>query len=163
MPVGVIPPTRIISYQQLVVEADPDWQRLKQRPWIYQFSTGRRFLGRPDIYTAPANGSAPLPPGAAPTVQSVALLNVGGAVHMTTPWEFPVTASGLLPGQIWWNAGVLTIVPGLPFDVTQPQLFLSDPSWLVLLDGAAAMPLSNPGKHNKRLYRGGSNIVSIDT
>jgi len=163
MTIGVAPPTRIISFQQLVQEADPNWNRAKQRPWIYSFSNGRRFLGRPDIYTAAADGSAAPAPGASPTVQSVALVNVAGAVHMTTPWEFPVTASGLLPGQIWWNAGVLTIVPGLAFNAALPPIFLSDPSWRVLLDGAGGMPTSNPGKHNQRLYRGAANVVSVDT
>ena len=162
MAVGVLPPTRILSYQQLVLEADPDWNRLKQRPWIYQFSNGRRFLGRPDIYTAPADGSAPLPPGRAPVVQDVALQNDGGVVYMLTPWEFPMSSSGLLPGQIYWDGGVLAITPGVVFDPTQPPLYFYGPAWMVLLDGAASMPTSNPGKHDQRLWNNG-NLVCIDT
>lgn len=46
------PPTRILSWQQLVLEADPDYQRLNQRPVVYQFSNGRTFVERPDIYTS---------------------------------------------------------------------------------------------------------------
>ena len=155
MTVGVIPPTRIISYQQLVLEADPDWQRLKQRPWIYQFSTGRRFLGRPDIYVAPADGVAPVPPGPAPIVTDVELKNDGGVVYTLTSWEFPTTSSGLLPGQIYWDGGALAVVPGVIFDQTQPILYLYTPSWMVLLQGAVSMPTSNPGKHDQRLWTNG--------
>jgi len=159
--VGVLPPTRIISWQQLVQDADPDWNRLKQRPWIYQFSTGRRFLGRPDIYTAPADGLPPVPPGPSPVVQDIALQNDGGVVFMDTPWEFPVTSNGLLPGQIYWDGGVLAIVPGLTFDPSQPPLYLSDPSWLVLLSGAGGMPTTIPGNHDQRLCNVGG-VVCID-
>lgn len=161
MTIAAAPPTRIISFQQLVQEADPAWNRLKQRPWIYEFSNTRRFLWRPDVYVAPADGSAPLPPGSAPVTQDIALHNDGGVVYMLTPWEFPVTASGLLPGQIWWDGGVLAIVPGLAFDPSQPPLYLSSPSWLVLLDGAASMPLSNPGHLDQRLWNNGG-VVCID-
>lgn len=60
-----LPPTRIISWQQLVQDADPDWQRLKMRPWVYEFSNGRRFLWDPNVYTAGEGslftlGSSPL-------------------------------------------------------------------------------------------------------
>lgn len=155
MALGVPPPTRILSWQQLVQEADPDWNRAKQRPWIYQFSNGRRFLARPDIYTAPADGTAPPLPGPAPIVQNIALQNDGGVVFMDTPWEFPVTSSGLLPGQIYWDGGVLAIMPGYIFDPTQPPLFLYSQSWEVLLAGAYSMLSVNPGKHNQRLWSNG--------
>jgi hypothetical protein len=161
MTVGVLPPTRIISWQQLVQDADPDWNRLKQRPWIYEFSTGRRFLTRPDVYTAPADGVAPVPPGPAPVVQNIALQNDGGVAFMDVPWEFPVSSSGLLPGQIYWDGGVLAIVAGYVFDPTQPPLYLTDPSWLVLLSGAYSMPTINPGRLDGRLWNNGS-LVCID-
>jgi hypothetical protein len=45
------PPTRIISFQQQVLEADPDWNRRRLRPWVYDFSNGRLFVWNPDVYT----------------------------------------------------------------------------------------------------------------
>lgn len=48
-----LPPTRIISFQQQVEECDPDWQKDKLRPWIYEFSNGKLFYWRPDIHTTP--------------------------------------------------------------------------------------------------------------
>lgn len=44
--------SRIISWQQLVQETDPNWQRKLQRPYWYEFSNGRRFDWNGDkIYT----------------------------------------------------------------------------------------------------------------
>lgn len=40
---GALPPTRIISWQQTVLEADPDYWRKKNRPWVYEFSDQRLF------------------------------------------------------------------------------------------------------------------------
>ncbi len=37
------PPTRIISWRQMVLDADPDFQKGLTRPWWYEMSNGRRF------------------------------------------------------------------------------------------------------------------------
>ena len=47
------PPTRIISWLQTVREADPNWQRGLLRPWIYEFSNGRRFVWDPSVESDP--------------------------------------------------------------------------------------------------------------
>lgn len=46
-----LPPTRIISWEQQVQELDPDYQQGLLRPWIYEFSNGRRFVRDPNVYT----------------------------------------------------------------------------------------------------------------
>lgn len=46
-----MPPTRILSWQQQVQNADPAWTKSYQRPWVYQFSNGRLFYFDPQIYT----------------------------------------------------------------------------------------------------------------
>jgi hypothetical protein len=46
-----LPPTRQISYQQLVLEADPDWQKEVNKPKNYIFSNGRIFYGPPNPYS----------------------------------------------------------------------------------------------------------------
>lgn len=48
------PPTRILSWQQMVQEADPNWTRLLAQPVIYEFSNGRAF-----IQPVPAYGPLP--------------------------------------------------------------------------------------------------------
>lgn len=47
------PPTRTISWQQQVNEAEPDWNKNYQRPVVYEFSNGRRFIFNPQTYTTP--------------------------------------------------------------------------------------------------------------
>lgn len=44
------PPTRILSMQQIVLEADPNWQRSYLRPWIYEISNGRLFYQQLPYY-----------------------------------------------------------------------------------------------------------------
>lgn len=36
-------PTRILSWEQLCLEADPNYQRGLTRPWLYEMSNGRLF------------------------------------------------------------------------------------------------------------------------
>ena len=43
-------PTRILSWQQQVLEADPNWQRLALQPWVYEFSNGRLFVDSLPLY-----------------------------------------------------------------------------------------------------------------
>jgi hypothetical protein len=45
------PTTRILNWAQMVREADPDFQRLSLRPWVYEFSNDRRFIEHLPIYT----------------------------------------------------------------------------------------------------------------
>lgn len=47
------PPTRTISWQQQVNEADPYWNKDYQRPVVYRFSNGRVFQWNPATYTTP--------------------------------------------------------------------------------------------------------------
>ena len=44
------PPTRILSWAQLCLEADPTFRQLSLRPWVYQFSNGRRFVQGIPVY-----------------------------------------------------------------------------------------------------------------
>jgi hypothetical protein len=43
-------PTRILSWQQTVLEADPGYQRLSLQPWVYEFSNGRLFIDPLPLY-----------------------------------------------------------------------------------------------------------------
>lgn len=45
------PPTTIISFRQLVLEADPNWEKESLRPVVYEFSNGRKFVDDPYVYT----------------------------------------------------------------------------------------------------------------
>lgn len=43
-------PTRILSFAQLVLEADPGFRRASNQPWGYEFSNGRRFYDPVPLY-----------------------------------------------------------------------------------------------------------------
>lgn len=45
------PPTRILSWSQMVREADPNFTRESLQPWVYQYSNSRRFLDTLPTYT----------------------------------------------------------------------------------------------------------------
>jgi hypothetical protein len=38
------------NWSQMVRNADPDFDRESRRPWVYEFSNGRRFLDPPQLY-----------------------------------------------------------------------------------------------------------------
>lgn len=44
------PPTRILNWRQMVLEADPYYQQDLTRPWWFEFSNRRRFLQVFDPY-----------------------------------------------------------------------------------------------------------------
>lgn len=45
--------SRTISWSQEVIASDPEWVKKYQRPIVYEFSNGRTFVFRPDVYTTP--------------------------------------------------------------------------------------------------------------
>ena len=45
-------PTRLLSWQQMVQEADPNWNRLSLQPWVFEFSNGRLFVDWLPLYTS---------------------------------------------------------------------------------------------------------------
>lgn len=51
MPSPALPPTRILSWLQQVIEADPNFRRDSLRPVVYEFSNGRKFVDDPNVYT----------------------------------------------------------------------------------------------------------------
>lgn len=44
------PPTRILSWTQMVMEVDPEWRAKSLRPWVYEFSNGRLFVQPNPVY-----------------------------------------------------------------------------------------------------------------
>lgn len=44
------PPTRILSWSQLIRENDPNYTRTSLQPWVYDFSNGRLFIDALPLY-----------------------------------------------------------------------------------------------------------------
>jgi hypothetical protein len=45
------PPTRILSFQQMVTEADPNWSKDRLKSVAYEMSNGRQFFFNNQTYT----------------------------------------------------------------------------------------------------------------
>lgn len=43
-------PSRLLSWSQLVREADPNWEQNGRQPWVYEFSNGRRLRDNAPLY-----------------------------------------------------------------------------------------------------------------
>lgn len=142
-------PTRILSWQQLVLENDPDWIRQSLNPVVWEFSNGRRFVDPAQVY-------APLP--------STGLINDGGLLILdpafTVGWS--TSDAGLPPGSLWangGNGGVITVVPGgSPQPGSAPMFFGQVTSDQVLLFGANSFPLSGPTAGTLQLWNNGGVI-----
>ena len=134
-------PTRLISWQQIVLENDPDWVRLSLNPVVWEFSNGRRFVDPNPVYG---------PPG--PTN----LLNDGGFVVLDGDNSWPTNPSGLAPGCLFSNGGFVTAVAGSsPQPGAAPLFFPGLTSSQLLLFGASALPLTNPTATNQLWLNGG--------
>lgn len=140
-------PTRILSWQQLVLENDPDWVRRSLNPAVWEFSNGRIFVDPAQVY-------APLPDSG--------LTNVGGVLTYdgaNTP--YPTSTNKLLPGAIWSNGGSVSVVAG---GVAQPgaqaMFFGKITSDQLLLFGGANLPKSSPTAGSLQLWNN-SGVVNV--
>jgi hypothetical protein len=52
-----VPVTRQISWQQLCVQADPEFYQNSIRPWIYDFSNGRLYYQQLPVYSTTETGT----------------------------------------------------------------------------------------------------------
>jgi hypothetical protein len=81
--------TRLISFRQLVLEADPDWQRGASKPMAYEFSNGRLFYREPNPYpvlveSATIGAVPPMTAGQAAAVPYTAQYVEGGTIELWT-------------------------------------------------------------------------------
>lgn len=133
-------PTRIISWQQIVLENDPDWVRLSLNPVVWEFSNGRRFVD-------PAQPYAPLPDSG--------LINDGGFLVLSgTVIDLPSVDPGI-PGRVFSNGGFICASAGTLY---QPGLNIFFPGCTadqMLLIGGAAWPNSQPPEGSGQIWNNG--------
>lgn len=142
------PPTRILSWQQLVLEVDPNFARERQQPWIYRESNGRLFYAPPDPY-------APLP--------SADLGNDGGVLYLIdgTGNGYPTSPDGLPWGAVWDNGDTIGIVPGAtPQPGAGAMIFGRITASQLLLFGAGNLPTTPPPDGSLQLWNNG-NLVCV--
>lgn len=136
-----VPPTRILSWQQLVQEADPDFQRARLQPWVYSFSNGRLFYAPVPLYNF---------------VFDSGLILDGGFLVLESTVGWPTSTAGLQPGQMWSNGGFVSAIPGLTPQPGAPPLFLSAAvASQLLIAGAGNLPLTSPASGSTQLWLNG--------
>lgn len=88
-------------------------------------------------------------------------INDGGVLQLTAALYYPNSPSGLAAGSVWWNGGVVSVVPGITPSPTAPPLYFDSttPSQLMAL-GGGNLPLTNPGVGTGQLWNNGG-VISI--
>ncbi|MBU9147490.1 hypothetical protein KTD26_34075, partial [Burkholderia multivorans] len=88
-------------------------------------------------------------------------VNNGGVLTLGFPLTYPTSPAGLAPGSVWWNGGVISVVPGVTPDPSAPPLYFiyTFPPQLLAL-GGGNLPLSNPGPGTGQLWNDGG-VVAI--
>jgi hypothetical protein len=140
------PPTRIISWQQLVLEADPNWQKAYRSPWVYDFSNGRLFYAPTSLYSPlPASG----------------LTNDNGLIELLDATGWASSSIGLSAGQMWTDGFSVVVQPSVtPFAIAQPIMFAGLTASQLLATDARYFPQSLPSIAGQIWNNGGLLCVS---
>lgn len=141
-------PTRIISWQQVVLDADPDWYPRYQRPWIYEWSNGRRHYQQ-----------LPYPN----TILFGGLEDDNGVVILSNPsanWPPFAVING------WYNNnGAIGIDGGVTYGYGPPifwNIGLNDAVLQSFID-PLGLPDSDPGVYNQLYNNNGELAISRNT
>jgi hypothetical protein len=121
--------TRILSWRQLVLEADPNWLRLSLQPYVYEMSNGRLFVDTIPTYPPFADG----------------LIDDNGVLILDSVAQgWPTSPSGQAPGSFYSNGGVVTVVPGYT-PIAGPAIYYAQTGAVQLLAlGGIGLPTTQP-------------------
>jgi len=88
-------------------------------------------------------------------------VNDGGVLYLPYALTYPTSSVGLAAGSVWWNGGVISVVPGVTPNPSAPAVYFqyTFPAQLLSL-GGGNLPLSNPGPGTGQLWNNGG-VVSI--
>lgn len=88
-------------------------------------------------------------------------INDGGVLYLPIALTYPISPSGLSAGAVWWNGGVISVIPGHTPNPSAPPLYFqyTFPAQLLAL-GGGDLPLSNPGPGSGQLWNNGG-VISI--
>ncbi|WP_069351840.1 hypothetical protein [Burkholderia cenocepacia] len=92
------------------------------------------------------------------TFVNVSFLNDDGVLWMTSPLNYPTSPMGLPAGAVWYNGGIVSVIPG-GSGAGAPVYFGSITAAGLLALGGGGLPTSNPGVHNQLWNNGG--VISI--
>jgi hypothetical protein len=88
-------------------------------------------------------------------------INDGGVVYLPYALTYPTSPLGLAAGAVWWNGGVISVIPGHTPDPSAPPLYFqyTFPAQLLSL-GGGNLPLSNPGVGSGQLWNNGGVVCA---
>ncbi|MCM2546203.1 hypothetical protein ACVCII_03990 [Burkholderia glumae] len=142
-----------------------DWPVLNDPPSITVSGTvfsviALDSVGLEALQLCYANGALQFPFEYQLQINIVKFINNGGVLTMNYPLTYPTSPTGLAAGAVWWNGGVISVIPGITPDPSAPPLFFSStfPPQLLAL-GGGNLPLTNPGVSGQLWNDGG--VVAI--
>ena len=108
-----------------------------------------------------ANNALPFPFQYTLVFNTGTFVNDGGVLQLTFPVNYPISMTGLPAGSVWWNGGVVCVVPGITPNPSAPPVFFAGltPQALLTL-GGGNLPLTNPGSGTGQLWNNGG-VTSI--
>lgn len=113
-----------------------------------------------DLELAYNNNALSFPFQYSMTFNAVSFANDGGVLQMSEAISYPISATGLSAGSIWFNGGTIAVVPGVTPDPSAAPLYFSTttPPQLIAL-GGGNLPITNPS--NTGQLWNNSGVVSI--
>ncbi len=89
------------------------------------------------------------------------LTNASGVLNVSAPADYPTSAVGLNPGDIWSNSDVISVVPGLiPDPAAAPVYFPGVTDVALLAIGGGNLPLA-AGAAGSGLLWNNNNVVNV--
>jgi hypothetical protein len=85
--------------------------------------------------------------------------NDGGVLWMTAPLNYPTNPTGLAAGAVWYNGGVVSVIPG-GSGTGAPVYFGSITAAGLLSLGGGGLPTSNPNNANQLWNNSGVICIS---
>ncbi|MBU9525062.1 hypothetical protein [Burkholderia multivorans] len=139
-----------------------DYPVLNSPPWITVSGTIFTITsfdsqGLEALILCYANGALQFPFAYQLQFNVAKFANNGGLLTMQFAFTYPTNPTGLSAGSVWWNGGVVSVIPGVTPDPSAPPLYFSTTSPAELLAlGGGNLPLSNPGVTGQLWNNGGA-------
>lgn len=94
------------------------------------------------------------------TFVTVAFINDGGLLQMVTALSYPSSPTSLPAGSVWYNGGLISVVPGItPNPLAPPLYFATTTPTLLLATGGGNLPLTMPTPGSGQLWNNGGVIA----
>lgn len=114
-----------------------------------------------DLQLCYANGALAFPFQYTMEFVTIAFINDGGILQLTAPFDYPLSPTGLAAGEVWYNGGAVSVIPGIAPNPAAPPVYFTGltPSALLAL-GGGNLPLADPSNLDQLWNNGGLITIS---